>query len=107
MNLRDLGQQVDFLVPFISHAGEDRDTTGLLGVIGFGRKSPLSARFVYTASSIYNRINILRIKEMVFILVPISSFDNFEVNLGLFVQYEDRIELSTGTAVKLHPWTSQ
>ena len=45
VNLRDLAQQVDFLVPFIAHAGEDRNTTGLLGVIGFGRKSPLSARF--------------------------------------------------------------
>ncbi|CAB3976712.1 Hypothetical predicted protein [Paramuricea clavata] len=45
VNLRDLGQQVDFLIPYITHAGEDRDTTGLLGVIGFGRKSPLTASF--------------------------------------------------------------
>ena len=48
VNLRDLGQQVDFLIPYISHAGEDRDTTGLLGVIGLGRKSPLTARYVHT-----------------------------------------------------------
>jgi hypothetical protein len=49
-NMRDLGQQVDFLIPFIAHAGEDRDTTGLLGVIGLGRKSALSARFVYAVN---------------------------------------------------------
>lgn len=41
---RDLTQQVDFLVPYILHVGEDRVTTGLLGVIGLGRKSPLSPR---------------------------------------------------------------
>ena len=45
-NLRELGQQVDFLIPYIAHAGEDRDTTGLLGVIGLGRKSPLTPRYV-------------------------------------------------------------
>ena len=43
-SLRDLSQQVDFIIPYIVHVGEDRDTTGLLGVIGLGRKSPLSAR---------------------------------------------------------------
>jgi hypothetical protein len=48
--MRDLGQQVDFLIPFIAHAGEDRDTTGLLGVIGLGRKSALSARFVFAVN---------------------------------------------------------
>ena len=52
VNLRDLGQQVDFLIPYITHAGEDRDTTGLLGVIGFGRKSPLTVRCVYAVSFI-------------------------------------------------------
>ncbi|XP_028402357.1 ectopic P granules protein 5 homolog [Dendronephthya gigantea] len=45
VNLRDLSQQVDFLIPYITHAGEDRDTTGLLGVIGLGRKSTLTPSF--------------------------------------------------------------
>ncbi len=53
-NLRDIGQQVDFLIPYIAHAGEDRDTTGLLGVIGLGRKSPLTPRLVYAVSSMHN-----------------------------------------------------
>ena len=43
-NLRDIGQQVDFLIPLIAHVGEDRDTSGLLGVIGLGKKSPLTVR---------------------------------------------------------------
>lgn len=60
VNLRDLSQQVDFLIPYIVHVGEDRDTTGLLGVIGLGRKSPLSPRFVHAVSSTCDCIDTLR-----------------------------------------------
>ncbi|XP_046857276.1 ectopic P granules protein 5 homolog isoform X2 [Xenia sp. Carnegie-2017] len=49
---RDLTQQVDFLVPYILHVGEDRVTTGLLGVIGLGRKSPLSPSFRFLSRAL-------------------------------------------------------
>lgn len=42
--LQDLTKQLSFLASYLHSLGEDKSSAGLLGAIGFGKKSQLSVQ---------------------------------------------------------------